>query len=287
ADPTPNPPLPDPLAIDCLGHIKRDVRLECAQIAQLRWNVTPHDTPLKNICCSVWDDLDCLREIAWVRCMPVELAHTELYFNEAINWTERVACDIAPYHSEECVLPFEAPPLIKDSHLGENTKKQPADLTKTSASTAQPNTQTPQPTTDSAQTSQAKIEPTPAPIIETNELDDGAKPGPRFRLDRVFHVHEAHRESGPEYHIKHVAKLYPFSEEEHRQHTVHGFMREFRAIFPMTMFFLGLVAITLAIVIGIQYRVFRRNERQGIKGGVFLRRTHPYDVEDRQMLIRF
>ncbi|CAG2177639.1 unnamed protein product [Oppiella nova] len=99
----PTPSLPTPLAIDCLGNIKRDVRLECANVSEYKWNVT------------VWDDLDCLREIAWVRCMPIELAVTEEYFrkNQLINWTERAGCDLAPYHSDVCILPDDN----KDNNL--------------------------------------------------------------------------------------------------------------------------------------------------------------------------
>jgi len=75
------PPPPTPLAIDCLGNIKREVRIGCYITASRKWNVTKR-SPIRNKCCAAWDDIDCLDQIAQVRCPSSEVTATEDYFNQ-------------------------------------------------------------------------------------------------------------------------------------------------------------------------------------------------------------
>ncbi len=77
------PPLPPPLAIDCLGNIKKEVREGCYLNAVTKWNITRR-SPIKNVCCATWDNIDCLDQIAKVRCPSAEVSDTEDYFKQVL-----------------------------------------------------------------------------------------------------------------------------------------------------------------------------------------------------------
>ncbi|CAG2113947.1 unnamed protein product, partial [Medioppia subpectinata] len=99
------PPLPEPLAIDCLLNINKDIRAECAQVAEMTWHISNVSiaTP-KQICCAAWQDIDCLDEIATIRCNNIELVPTEEYFKLVEDWLEDYWCADYIHHSSECSL---------------------------------------------------------------------------------------------------------------------------------------------------------------------------------------
>jgi hypothetical protein len=97
------PPPPPPLAIDCLANIRPEVRLQCWKTAMIKWNVTHrHKTPVRNVCCAAWDDIDCLDQVVQIRCPQQEITVTEQFFQQIEDWAGSKACKQATYHSANC-----------------------------------------------------------------------------------------------------------------------------------------------------------------------------------------
>ncbi|XP_054153301.1 uncharacterized protein LOC128952004 [Oppia nitens] len=102
-DNLPAQPMPDPLALDCFGSLNLVVRVGCRQVAWYNWNITQHSRPpVRNVCCATWDDIDCLDQVARVRCPKHERVLLDNYFAQLEKWAENVACGQARYHSKNC-----------------------------------------------------------------------------------------------------------------------------------------------------------------------------------------
>ncbi|XP_054153541.1 uncharacterized protein LOC128952214 [Oppia nitens] len=103
--PSTQPPLPDPLTIDCLtDEMTRDARDTCARVARQQWNVTQNTTSIRQLCCATWADIDCLDQIAKVRCNQSETNDVERYFKQIEDWLEDNYCNDYYYHSYNCTL---------------------------------------------------------------------------------------------------------------------------------------------------------------------------------------
>ncbi|CAG2166492.1 unnamed protein product [Oppiella nova] len=104
----PPQPLPDPLALDCLGTLNPIVRVGCRQVAFIKWNITHHKRPpVRNICCATWDDIDCLDDIAKLKCPQQERVSIESYFSQLESWLAGIGCGQASYHSSNCSTPSD------------------------------------------------------------------------------------------------------------------------------------------------------------------------------------
>ncbi|XP_054153488.1 uncharacterized protein LOC128952167 [Oppia nitens] len=219
-------PLPDPLTIDCLYGLKRNVRQGCVDTAELKWNMTSSNyTPVQRLCCSTWDNIDCLDTIANVRCLPQEINTTSAYLLKLVLNIEQLGCKQAAYHSRQC---------HQDNFVDKlaNNKTLPSSVT------------------------------TSAKFVTTRQPDSSKSPSPtrshKFDMVQValerLKLHESVQQV-----IFDERQTHHMTLDEHNEHRYHGFVAEMRRIMPTVIFFGTIILLSLLIVLAIQYYLFSRN----------------------------
>ncbi|CAG2113948.1 unnamed protein product, partial [Medioppia subpectinata] len=113
--PDDRPPVPNPFSKDCINKIELDSMLDCARSAERQFNVTTINGTERQLCCALWQNIDCFSDLASSTCADNDHKALNKYFDQFIEYIQEVECEDNTYGSAVCQQMVDEIPVLTDS----------------------------------------------------------------------------------------------------------------------------------------------------------------------------